>query len=297
MPSDQKDFIKLHFLVVILGFTAILGKLVQIDTLGVVLFRTLVASAGLGVIFYYRKLQIPDKNQIIRLLAIGFVLGIHWICFFGSARMSTVSLSLITFSTTSFFTSVLEPLVKKEPFRPKDMFLGLLAIAGMCLIFTFEFAHLDAILIGLAGALLSAIYTILNARLVKSSNSTTINFFELSGAFLTLLLLTSIIYITNNQLIGNIIPNSDDWIWLLILGIGCTVYPYLEMVKLLEKFSAFTVNLAINMEPVYGIVMAWLIFGKEEKMTPGFYAGAAIILFSLALNAWWRKKERALSAC
>ncbi len=277
-------------MVLILSFTAILGKLIASSTLSLVMYRTLLASLVMGLLFYQKKLSVPNSIQLKKMLLVGAILGIHWLCFFGSARMSTVSISLITFSTTSFFTSLLEPLFNKTKVKWTNVALGTLAILGMGIIFSFEIKHYQAILIGLAGALLAALYTVLNGRMIKKSDAVSINLFVLLGAFLVMLLVN----VFSWSVAGTAqLPIATDWLWLLILSIGCTVYPYIEMTELLKRFSAFTINMAINMEPVYGIVLAWLFFGEKERMSAGFYAGAALIMLSIGLEAYLQSKEKA----
>ncbi len=288
MPSSRTDQLSLHGIMLLFGLTAILGKLMTISALLVVCYRTLIASVFLAFIYFGAKKHHINRASIFPLMLVGSVLGLHWICFFGSARMSTVSLSLVTFSTTSFFTSILEPLSKKVPISKKELFLGVLVVFGMALIFNFERGHALAILVGLFGAFLSSVYSVANVNLAKKHSAVSINFFELFGAFLFSLILIIGLHFYEPQ---TIIPQKLDFVYLGILAILCTVLPYLVLIKLLRKLSAFSVNLVFNMEPIYGIFLAWIIFGKAEKMTTGFYAGAALIVLSLVLNFIWTQKK------
>ena len=225
----------------------------------------------------------------------GAVLGVHWFCFFGSARLSTVSLSLVTMSTTAFFTSIIEPLSQNKAIQRKEVALGLMVVLGMSIIFQFEQEHALAIFIGLIGAILSSIYSVANVHLSKKHKPITINFFQLSGAFLISLLVITFQISSGSIEIQTLHISKIDLLYFIILGLFCTVLPYLELVRLLKSISAFSVNLVINMEPIYGIVLAWLVFGTEEKMTSGFYVGAALIILSLVLNHFWKPKKPSLS--
>ncbi len=289
--NTWKDYAWLHAMVVLLGLTAILGKLITLPTVSLIFYRTLIATAFFAFVLIYRKVRLPSLREFWPILLVGLVLGVHWFCFFGSARMSTIALSLVTFSTTSFFTSILEPLTNKKAISYRELFLGLLVVVGMAIIFRFEQAHLPAILVGLAGALLTSVYSVANSHLVKRHSSLVINFGQLSGALLvTVLVLPVLVSLGEIQWV-QVKPGWSDLVYLLILALLCTVLPYLRIVDLLRKFSAFTVNLSINMEPIYGILMAWAVFGEAEKMSVQFYAGAVLILLSLVLNVIWTRKK------
>lgn len=279
-----KDYLKLHFVVVILGFTAILGRLTEVSTLGLVLVRTLIAVLGMGVILLYRKksLRLSNKSTYY-LLAIGGIVATHWLCFFGSARLSTVAISLICVSTTSFFTSILEPIFQKKKISIIEVFLGLLVVVGISFIFTFETHYTEGIVIGLLGALVGAFFSVLNVNVARKYDAQIVTFYQMLGAFLTALLLVPFILVfTETEM--QLIPSPSDWVWLIILGLLCTVYAYTQLFLLLKKISAFTLNLSINMEPVYGILLAYFIFGEKEKMTTGFYVGASFILLTVVLH-------------
>ncbi|AWV98011.1 DMT family transporter [Arcticibacterium luteifluviistationis] len=295
MINPKSDYLKLHGVVLLFSITAILGKLISTSTVSMVLYRTLLASLIFGGIFLYKGHTQVNKKDILKLLSVGAILGVHWFCFFGSARLSTVSLSLVTMSTTAFFTSIIEPISQKKSIQMKELVLGLMVVFGMGIIFQFEQEHSLAILVGLIGAILASIYSVANVHFTKSHSSITINFFQLSGAFLISLLV--IVFRLNSGAIEMESMNITkiDAMYLIILSLLCTVLPYLELVRLLKTLSAFSVNLVINMEPIYGIVLAWLVFGTEEKMTSGFYVGAGLIILSLVLNHYWKVKKPSLA--
>ncbi len=275
------DYLHLHFVVLIWGFTAILGLLADsISAWGLVIQRTFWAAAGLGILMLIRRQPMRLSNlDRGRLLAVGVILAVHWFTFFGSARLANASISLVGLATASLWCSLLEPIFFRRAIRPLDVALGLVAAAGLLVIFRVEFTHTLGLSLALLTAFLSAVFTILNGRFVQRIDALTITFYEMVGAVITGLSL-ALVY-------GQLVPTDPitfwpadpgDWLWILTLVLVCTVYAYTAAVWLMKKFPPFAINLTVNLEPVYGIGLAVLIFGKKETMSPGFYAGAAIIL-------------------
>jgi drug/metabolite transporter (DMT)-like permease len=279
MPGKKfTDYFLLHSMVILLGLTAILGKLISLPALEVVLYRSFMATLAFAVLLYLQKQKI-DKTAVLSIIGVGIILGIHWICFFGSAKMANVSVSLTTFSTTAFFTSILEPWSQKKAIKRFDVLLGLMVIAGMTLVFFAIPQHFTAVLIGILAGFLSSVYSVANAHLVKKHSSITLNTLELGGAFFICLLLFPFFKPFEQWQL----PGSTDTLYLAILALLCTMVPYLVNLNLLKRFTAFEMNLAINLEPVYGILLAWIIFKEDELLNIRFYAGAALILLSLLL--------------
>jgi len=282
MP-EFKDYLHLHFLVLIWGFTAILGLLITIPPVEVVFYRTLFAFVGLGLLMYINKLSFSiGKAQIIRLFFTGSLIAGHWILFFTSARISTASVCLAGMATTSFWTSFLEPLVLKKKIIWYEVFLGLIVIVGLYIIFHFEFDHALGLLLALTSAFLAALFTVINGRFAKVLHHQTVTFYEMLGACISIVMffpLYRLFFSENLQL--NLQLSISDTFYILLLAIVCTVYAYSASIELMKKISAFSVNLTVNLEPVYGIILAVLIFGEKEKMHLGFYIGAGIILISV----------------
>lgn len=280
-----KQYLKLHFIILILGFTAILGKLVEANSLILVLFRTLIATVGIYIVILIRNRDLNiERKYIFKLVGVGFILGVHWLCFFGSAKLSTVSLSLVTFSTTSFFTALLEPIINKTKIKYQELFFGVLALVGMAIVFSFEFEYFQGIMVGLLGAFLAALFSILNGKYTYSFPALIISFYELFGAFIFISLLCVALLLTNVWELNVFNISSVDWSWIFVLALACTVYPYVEMINLYKIVSVFTANLSLNMEPIYGVVLAYFIFGETEKMSSGFYFGGAIVFLSVLVQ-------------
>lgn len=282
--SSVRSYLHLHFLVMIWGFTAIVGLMVTISPVALVLYRTLFAAIGLGiVIISFKKRFAATSRDVFRMLAVGFVLSAHWMLFFASARVSTASVCLAGMATTSLWTSLLEPLVNKRKISPLEVGLGILAFAGLYVVFRFEFDHALGLMLALASAMLAATFTVANSRLVQRIDAWVITFYEMAGA--TLFSLLFLVISENKNWNGGapVIPAAGDWIWILFLAFVCTVYASTMATQLMKQFSAYLINLTINLEPVYGIALAFFIFGEKEQMTRGFYMGTLLILLAVLL--------------
>ena len=297
MSASVRDYIQLHFIIILWGFTAILGLLIYVPPLELVFYRTFLAAFGLLIIIKYRNLPLQvSRKYLLRFLGTGFIIAAHWILFFGSARVSNASVCLAGMATTSFWTSLIEPLVNRRRIKLVEVVFGLIVIVGLYLIFHFEFNHALGLLLALASAILASVFTVINSQFTHSHNHHTISFYEMAGASLLSGLIIPIYYLfTSGSLVDIAVPSISDWGYLLILALACTVYPFTVSIELMKRISAFIVNLSINMEPVYGIILAFLIFGDKERMNTGFYLGTLVILFSVILypiiRVWTNKTK------
>jgi len=279
-----KSYLHLHFLVLIWGFTAIVGLMVSISPVTLVFYRTLFAALGLGIIILLQKKKFTAKRKdVVKMFAVGFCLSAHWMLFFASARVSTASVCLAGMATTSLWTSLIEPLVNRRPVKPLEVGLGLLAFAGLYVVFKFEFNHALGLGLALASALLAAIFTVANSRLVQRIDAFTITFYEMVGATIFSFLLMGIF--RGVGWAGNepVWPSGQDWLWIMFLAFVCTVYASTMATQLMKQFSAYLVNLTVNLEPVYGIALAFFFFREKERMTSGFYWGTLLILMAVLL--------------
>ena len=295
MNASIKDYLMLHFIVLIWGFTAILGLLISIPALELVFYRTLIASIGVAGLFLIKKkkLLLP-KSDILKVSGVGFVIAFHWTLFFWSAEVSTASVCLAGMATTSLWTAFIEPIFNRTKIKWYEVALGLMVISGLLVIFSFESGYWLGLSMALASAFLAAVFSVLNGRLAHQHNPYQITFYEMAGACLFSALFMPIY---SNFIKDGLKMNWEgyDWFWLFILGGICTVYAFSVSVDLMKRLSVFSINLTINLEPVYGIVLAVLIFGESEKMTPQFYLGTAIILVSVltypVLNYWNKRRK------
>ncbi|MCE7065444.1 DMT family transporter [Dyadobacter sp. CY326] len=283
-PTALRSYLHLHFLVLIWGFTAIVGLMVTISPVALVFYRTLFAALGLAAIIVFKKKQFKaESRDVIRMLAVGFILSAHWMLFFASARVSTASVCLAGMATTSLWTSLIEPLVNKKSVRPLEVALGILAFAGLYVVFKFEFDHALGLMLALASALLAALFTVANSRLVQRIDAYIITFYEMVGATFFSLLFVALFEWQGWSGGASYIPAAKDWIWILFLAFICTVYASTMATQLMKQFSAYLINLTINLEPVYGIALAFFFFGEKERMTTEFYMGTVLILLAVLL--------------
>ena len=292
-----KDYLHLHLLVLIWGFTAILGLLITIPAVEVVFYRTLFASVTIGIwiFFFRRKINQPPVKLILKFVLTGFIIGAHWITFFASARVSTASVSLAGLSTVTLWTSLFEPLVFKKKIKIYEVILGLVIIAGLYIIFRFEFNHKLGLILALFSALFAATFSVINGKFAQRHDPYHITFYEMAGACLGTALFFPVykaFLAEGGQLQLGL--SMSDLGYLLILSLVCTVYAFSASVELLKRITVFMSNLTINLEPVYGIILALIIFGEKEKMGSGFYLGSGIILVAVLsyplLNRLFRRK-------
>jgi len=296
--STFKDYLLLHFIVLIWGVTSILGLLISLPSLELVFYRTLLAAIGVAVLMGIRKesLRVAPMD-LLKIIGVGVLISLHWIFFFWSAKVSTASVCLAGMATTSLWTSFLDPLINKKRIKPFEVALGLLVISGLLVIFQFENGYWLGLFMALAAAFLSALFSILNGRLTFRYSPYQITFYEMAAASLVALLFLPLY----SYIDGTAIQwtwKGLDWFWILILAGICTVYAFSVSVELMKRLSVFSINLTINLEPVYGILLAVLIFGEKEKMTQQFYLGTAIIFISVliypVLNYWQKKRKEPL---
>ncbi|AFL83087.1 putative permease [Belliella baltica DSM 15883] len=283
--STIKDYLMLHFIVVIWGFTAILGLLISIPSVEIVFYRTLLASGFLGLVFLVKKQKIKLSNQeLAKVIGTGFLISLHWILFFWAARISTASVCLAGMATTSLWTAFIEPMVNKSKVKWFEILLGLMVISGLYVVFSFEGGYWLGLTMAVISALIAAIFTVINGRLTKRHSPYVLTFYEMLGACIFSVLFMPFYAVFFTEGVGlQLIPQAWDWFWLFLLGGVCTVYAFSVSVELMRRLTAFAINLTVNLEPVYGIVLAVLIFGEKEQMTPGFYLGTLIILISVLL--------------
>lgn len=282
--ATRADYAKLHFIVFLWGFSAILGKLVTIPAMEMVFFRSILAAAGMGIVIIITKGTFSvTRNEYIKLLAIGFIVALHWIAFFGAARVSNVSVSLVGFATNSLWAAWLEPWFNRTKIKKFEVALGLLVITGLLVIFSFDFQYKLGLVLGVAAGFTSALFSVFNAKLVRRVPAFTITFYEMIGAFTSIGIFLIAYQLTNFS--GpplQLIPTAMDWIYISLLAGVCSVYAYSVAVELMKKISVFMIQLTLNLEPLYGIVMAVIIFGETEKMGSNFYIGTVIILAAVA---------------
>ncbi|RRN76786.1 DMT family transporter [Pseudoxanthomonas sp. SGD-10] len=278
MKLKISNLLILHFTVLVWGFTAILGALISINEAQLVWYRVLIAALTLFAYFKITNVNIRvSKKDFFSIFCTGGIVGLHWILFFGSIKASTVSVAIVCLSSITLFTALLEPLFKAKSISRLEILIGIFIILGIYLIFEFESAYKTGIIMGILSALCASIFSIVNSKLIKKNSAKVITFYEMSGAFVWI----SIYMLFTGGFNKDLILNKGDLFYLLLLGTICTSFAYVLGVSVMRELTAFRVALVTNLEPIYSIILALIIFGESEKMTSGFYIGAGIILSSI----------------
>lgn len=291
--ATRRDYFQLHFIVFLWGFSAILGKLITIPAVELVFFRGILATIGMALLILFTKGTFHvTPRQLLQLLAIGAIVAVHWIAFFGAARISNVSVSLVGFATNSLWAALLEPVFNKTRIKKSEVFLGLLVIAGLYVIFSFDFNYPGGLLLGILAGFTSALFSVFNSKMVRKVPAYTITFYEMMSIFICIgLFLPFYPSISGQEL--QLSPVAMDWLYMALLAGVCSVYAYSLAVELMKRISVFLLQLSLNLEPLYGIIMAVIIFGKHEKMGLNFYLGTALILCAVGSYPLIRMRMKA----
>lgn len=288
--ATRGDYLKLHFIVFLWGFSAILGKLVTIPAMEMIFYRGILAAAGMAIVIQVtRGVFRVNRTDLFRLILIGSIVALHWVAFFGSARISNVSVSLVGFATNSLWAALLEPWFNKNKVKKFELLLGVIVLVGLYVIFSFNFDYHAGLALGILAGFTSALFSVFNARMVRRVPSFTITFYEMIGIVLTLMVVLPLYSFFSGAAL-QLIPTSMDWLWIALLAGVCSIYAYSVAVELMKKVSVFMIQLTLNLEPLYGIVMAVIIFKQEERMDWNFYLGTIIILSAVASYPFLKRK-------
>lgn len=294
--AKLKNYLHLHFLVFIAGFTAILGELITIGSIPLVWFRMLIAGILMFIYVKLIRLKIKiDTRTMLRFFGAGVIIALHWITFFEAIKQSNISITLAMFSTGAFFASFIEPLIYRRRIIWYEIIFGIIVVIGVFLITQSEIKYINGILLGISSALFSTLFAVINGKFIEKHSATVISFYEfISGvAFITVFILI---------FKGGFSPeffmlSTADWIYLFILASICTAYAFIGAVHIMKYISPYTVVLSYNLEPVYGITLALILFPETETMSPQFYYGAILVLLTVLMdgllkNSKWIKKKK-----
>jgi drug/metabolite transporter (DMT)-like permease len=281
----KKAFIQLHTAIFLAGFTGILGRLIDLNEGFLVFYRLVITVITLWVMYYFQKkiVRIPLR-EMAKIFAVGFIAVMHWVTFYGSIKYSNISVALVCFSSLGFFSAILEPVIFRKRIRPVELFLGLLTIAGIAIIFHFDPQYKKGIIIGIVSALLGCLFPIFNRQFLRDHSSETVTLYELTGGLLSLAVFLPFYLVLFPA--GNYIPSLQDIGWLFVLSWLCTVLAFNLSMASLKKVSAFTVNLSYNIEPVYGITLAFIVYKENKFLSGQFYLGLALIVSSVLLQTF-----------
>ena len=285
MSTFKKALLQLHIFVFLAGLTGSLGFLIKLNGLVLVFYRILITVIVLWILALFGK----NKHQYnlktkLSLLGTGVIIALHWVCFYQSIKLANVSIALVCFSSTSLFSSFLEPLWKHAKIQFHEILIGSLSLLGIFLIFHFDTQFRTGIIVGLFSALFAAIFSIINKRFTSHIDVQTIQSYEMTGGLLFLLPLVLLLGFNTGFNPVGLLPTSMDWFWLSILAIACTVWSTHLMLSSLKHISAFTLNVTLNLEPVYGIILAFILFKEQKQLGLSFYAGIICIIISVIIQ-------------
>lgn len=292
--TRNQAFALLHLCVFLWGFTAILGKLISYDSVSLVWWRLIVVNISLlFFLFLARKKLILNTSLFWKLAGVGGIVGLHWLCFFGGIKVANISITMISFSTGTFFTALLEPIVYKRKLNWNEVIIGVLIILIISVIGITEFENSEnpvaGIFLGAMAAFTAALFSTFNGKLIQKSNAFTISFMELIFAFVLVSIGLFLFFPVPHNLLS---PSSVDISYLLLLGVVCTAFPFIASVEVMKKLSPFSVNLAVNLEIVYAIILGYFIFGEKEQMTPTFYICSAMIFVLIIFNEVLKRNRK-----
>jgi drug/metabolite transporter (DMT)-like permease len=285
----KRAFLQLHIAVFLAGFTGVLGRLITLNEAVLVWYRLMITCIILWVLLLFRKRKpAASRKLFLQASCVGFILALHWVTFYAGIKMANVSTALVCLSAMGFFTAILEPLMLKKSFDIKEILLGLLAVAGISIVFHFDSRYKLGIVVSLFSALLASIFPVLNRQILHKMDAETAARYQLSGGFLfiTLLMPFYLLFFP----VSRLLPSLTDFGWLLVLAVLCTVLAYDLFMKALQKIPAFTVNLSYNLEPIYGVAMAFLIYREDRELSPGFYYGFFLIILAVVLQTIRHRK-------
>jgi drug/metabolite transporter (DMT)-like permease len=289
-------FIRLHTAVFLWGFTGVLGRAISLQEGWLVWWRMLIATVGLWLMLYFFKsITKISLKDFLKVSAVGTLLALHWLTFYGSIKYANVSIALTCLSTTGLLSAIIEPLFFRRRINMFEFILGLFALGGIALIYATNLSFSTGIYVGLISAILTVIVSVLNKKLVAGYKPQTLMLYQLTGGFLGLTLLLPFyeIFFPAQQKI----PQGYDWLWLLILSFCCTIFTFILYINALRQVSAFTVNLTLTLEPVYGIILAFIFFNEDKTLSKYFFWGFGLILIAVFLQMFALvKQHRKLSA-
>lgn len=288
MKVSLRSYLELHFVVLLLGFTGILGKLISLPAPHLVVFRVFIAFITLFIFLKFRKAKLKlSRRHLFSCVSIGLIVAAHWTTFFYAIKLSNVSVALGLLGVGSLFTALLEPLILKHRFSWLDIVTGLIIIAGIYIIFRFESRYVEGIITAIVCYFLSSLFSVLNKKVQAQIPVQTLSMYEMLFAFVFALAALPFLV---PEAFSSFWPKPMDLVYLILLGSVCSAYAFTAAIRLMKDTSAFFVVLHINLEPVYAIILAWFIFGESEHMSIGFYTGAAIIFAAVFLYPFLKKK-------
>lgn len=287
----RKAYLQMHISILLWGFTGIFGKAIEMNAVMIVWYRMIISAVALiPFMVKHKQFILPDKKRFASIIITGFVVCLHWLTFYASIKASNVSIALSCFASVSLFSALLEPLFYRKKINKQNIILALFVLVGIYIIFAFQQLYAMGIVLALISALLGALFTILNKIFVSNDEPAPVTFIELLSGFVFLSILLPLILPAFN--VSFQIPSTIDWVWLLLLSVVCTSVAFTLSLEALKKVSAFTMNLSVNLEPLYSIVLAIILFKEDELLNNGFYIGAVIVISSVFIHSLLQYRVR-----
>ena len=285
MDSFRKSLSQLHLFVFLAGLTGPLGNLIQLNGLNLVMYRMGITSivTMLMYTFIKNKISISTKTKW-QMIGVGVLISLHWVLFYTSIKLSNVSIGLICLSSVALFTVLLDPLFTKKKIQWQDLMIALISLLGILLIFQFDIQYRKGIAVGLGSSFIAALFTQFNKKLTVKNSPQTIQTFQMLGGFVFLaMIVIALSWFTKTEIP---MPTKMDWGWLMILALVCTVWSNYLMLSALKHISPFTMNVTLNLEPVYGILISFLVFQEHKLLGVSFYAGFFLIAMSVFIQMY-----------
>lgn len=281
----KKALLQLHTAVFLWGFTGVLGRAITLDSTMLVWWRLLITMVSLWVLYIILgKARKMEWKSALKIALIGTILALHWVCFYASIKLANVTIALTCLSTTALIAALIEPLILKKRFDAFEIFLGLFAIAGILVIYNTHIQFSTGIVIGLLSSFFTVLVSVLNKSIVDKHNPENITLYQLTGGFLGLTILLPLFQLFFPEKFT--VPTPWDWVWLVVLSWFCTILTFFLYIRALKKVSAFTMNLTLTLEPLYGIILAFLLYNENKLFSQWFYVGFALIALAVVLHMW-----------
>lgn len=288
--TQRNGLLMMHLIVIILGFTGILGKLIEANATLLVWYRTLIAFASLAVfLFIKRSLFKVDRKHLLKLLGVGAIVALHWIFFFESIKVSNVSVAVVCLATSSLFSAILEPLFFKKKTSKLELILGAVVVCALAFAMNAGLEYKMGYLYGIIAALLATLFTLFNGLLIDKIEAAQITFYEMIGGWS---ILSIYLLFSEPFALSTLEISQQDFIYLLVLGVVCTAFAFVISVEVMKTISPYSVIMAVNLEPIYSIVLALVLFGDSEDMTTSFYIGGSIIILTVFLDGYLKIKAK-----
>ncbi len=294
--SSAIDLAKLHFVVLLWGFTSILGHLIDLPSAVLVFYRVTMAAAMLALLIRLARPRLPrtPPAAVAKLFANGLLLGAHWYSFFLAVHIANPSVCMLGMATSALWTALLEPLmVRGRRHRRYEFALGAIMISAIALVAGGDFQYGAGLAVAIASSGIGTTFSIINARFTRSHHHYSIAFHQMLGAAAFSALIAAAVWFASPA--GgkpSLVPDAADWGWLFLLASCCTVFAYSQYIELLRRLSVFTVHLSYNLEPVYGILLAAALLGDHKDLSPTFYLGTAIIALAVFAHPFLERQSR-----